>query len=101
PLTLTRQDYIVSKRRWRVDGTSTVSGGQTVFITYADGTFADGTSAAGTLIGTAQVAAGLFTLDLTLAAANDLRNPANSTLFKAGLQPRNIRVTSSLGGSTT
>jgi Bacterial cadherin-like domain len=100
-LGITRSDYIANKRRWRVDGTSTVSGGQTVFITYADGTFADGTSAAGTLIGTAQVAAGLFTLDLTLAAANDLRNPANSTLFKAGLQPRNIRVTSSLGGSAT
>ncbi len=96
-LGITRADYIVNKRRWRVDGTSSVTGTQTIFISYANGTFADGTSAAGTLVGTTQVVGGLFTLDLTLAGTNDPRNPT-SALFS--VRPTAIRATSSLGGSS-
>lgn len=79
-LTITRVEYIQSKRRWRVDGTTDVLTDHSVFVSYADGTFADGTPAAGTLVGTAQAVAGLWVLDLTLAGANDPRNPT-STLF--------------------
>ncbi len=95
-LAITRADYIVNKRRWRVDGTSSVSSDQTVFVVYANGTFADGTSAAGFLVGTTQVVGGLFTLDLTLAGSNDPRNPASSTVFS--VRPTAVYTTTSLGG---
>ena len=97
-LAITRAEYIQSKRRWRVQGTSTVIATQTVYIMYADGTFADGTPAVGTLVGTAQVdPAGLWALDLALAGANDPRNPT-STLFS--VSPLRIYAITTLGGSS-
>src|SRR4029078_4520089 len=49
-LLITRADFIANKRRWRIDGTSSVSApNETVFISYADGVFADATHALGAL----------------------------------------------------
>jgi hypothetical protein len=80
-ITITRSDYIQNKRRWRVEGTDSVAGGQQVFIMYANGTFADGTSAAGYLVGTTSVlTGGLWALDFAVAGTNDPRNPT-SNLF--------------------
>jgi Bacterial Ig domain len=97
-LAITRAQYIANKRRWRVEGTSTVTGTQTVYIMYANGTFLDGTTAVGYLIGTAQVdAAGAWALDFALAGANDPRNPT-SGLFNPA--PTAIYAITTLGGSS-
>jgi Bacterial Ig domain len=97
-LAITRADYIANKRRWRIDGTSSVIAAQTVFVTYANGTFADGTSAVGFLVASGTVdPTGLFAIDLTLAGANDPRNPT-STLFR--VRPTLIRAATTLGGSS-
>jgi hypothetical protein len=97
-LAIVRAEYIASKRRWRVEGTSSVLGTQTVYIMYANGVFADGTPAVGYLIGTAQVdAVGAWALDFALAGANDPRNPT-STLFAT--RPTTIYAITTLGGSS-
>lgn len=97
-LAITRADYIANKRRWRIDGTSTVIAAQTVFVTYANGTFADGSSAVGFLVASGTVdPTGLFTIDMTLAGANDPRNPT-ATLFS--VRPTLIRAATTLGGSS-
>ena len=97
-LLITRADFTANKRRWRIDGTSSVSApNETVFISYADGVFADGTSAVGFLVASTPVAAGLFTVDMTLAGANDPRNPAG-TAFR--VRPTLIRAISNQGVSS-
>jgi len=97
-LLITRADFIANKRRWRIDGTSSVSApNETVFISYADGVFADGTSAVGFLVASTTVTAGLFTVDMTLAGANDPRNPAG-TAFR--VRPTLLKAISSVGGSS-
>ena len=96
-LAITRADFIANKRRWRIDGTSTVPATQTLFVMYADGVFADGTSAVGFLVATTQSAAGLWTVDLTLAGTNDPRNPAGTAFFQ---RPTRIYAISDLGGNS-
>lgn len=93
-LAIVRAEYIQNKRRWRVEGTTDVQTTHDVFVVYADGMFADGRPAAGTLVGTTQAIAGLWALDLTLAGANDPRNPT-STLFS--VRPTRVYV-STAGG---
>ena len=96
-LSIVRAEYIANKRRWRIEGISSVLGTQTVYVMYADGTFADGTSAVGYLVGTAQVdAIGAWAVDFALAGANDPRNPT-STVFSVG--PTRINAITTLGGS--
>ena len=98
-VTIIRSEYIASKRRWRVEGTSSVPGNQTVFVMYADGVFADGTTAAGHLIGTAQVdAAAAWAVDFALAGTNDPRNPTSTTLF--AVRPTRVVAITSLGGTS-
>lgn len=97
-LAFVRAEYIANKRRWRIEGTSSVLGTQTVYVMYGDGTFADGTPAVGYLVGTAQVdAIGAWAVDFTLAGANDPRNPT-STLFS--VRPTRIYAVTTLGGSS-
>jgi hypothetical protein len=97
-LSILRAEYVASKRRWRVEGTSSVLGAQTIYVMYANGTFADGSAASGYLLGTAQLdATGAWTMDFTLAGTNDLRNPT-STLFS--VRPTRIVAITSLGGSS-
>jgi hypothetical protein len=96
-LAITRAEFIANKRRWRIEGTSSVPATQTVFLMYADGVFADGTSAVGFLVATTQSAAGLWTVDMTLAGTNDPRNPAGTAFFQ---RPTRIYAISDLGGNS-
>jgi hypothetical protein len=98
---ISRADFIRSKLRWRVDGSDGVLAGQTVVITYDNGILKDNTSATGIEIGRAVVnALGVWTLDLTLTSASDVRNPsAGSTVFKTA--PTTIRATSLLTPTAT
>ena len=96
---IVRAEFTASKRRWRVEGTSTVANNQAVYIMYADGVFADGTTAVGYLVGTTQVGAtAAFVLDLTLAGANDPRNLANTALF--AVRPTRVVAMTALGGTS-
>jgi hypothetical protein len=95
-LTITRAEYIQNKRRWRITGTASNPAGQTVYVSYANGTFATGATAVGTLVGSAIVdALGAWVLDFALAGTNDPRNPT-STLFS--VRPTQVYATSTLGG---
>jgi hypothetical protein len=98
-LQLIRADYIVNKRRWRIDGTSTVLGAQTVYVMYADGIFANGAPAAGFLVATSQMdpITGLFLIDFALAGTNDPRNPAGPQF---SVPPTLVYAITSLGGSS-
>jgi hypothetical protein len=96
-LAIQRADYIANKRRWRIDGTSTVPASQQVFVMYADGVFADGTPAVGFLVASTTATAGIWTVDMTLAGANDPRNPT-STLFL--VRPTRIYAITNLGGNS-
>ena len=96
-LAIQRADYIANKRRWRIDGTSTVPASQQVFVMYADGVFADGTTAVGFLVASTTATAGIWTVDLTLAGANDPRNPT-SNLFL--VRPTRIYAITNLGGNS-
>lgn len=96
-LSFVRAEYIANKRRWRIEGISSVLGTQTVYVMYADGIFADGTSAVGYLVGTAQIdPLGAWAVDFTLAGTNDPRNPT-STVFS--VRPTRINAITTLGGS--
>ena len=95
-----RSEFVPSMLRWRVDGTDSVPANQTVTITYDNGTLIDGTPLVGTVIATAVVdALGIWTVDLRLTSATDLRNPNASNTFDA--RPSRIRATSSLGATAT
>jgi hypothetical protein len=98
-LAIVRADYIQNKRRWRIEGTSSVFGTQTVFVQYANGTFLDGSSAVGTLVASTSVdpATGLWAIDFTLAGANDPRNPT-SALFS--VRPTRVIAITTLGGTS-
>src|SRR5262245_5157758 len=50
-----RADFIGNKLRWRIDGTDTIHAGQTITVTYDNGTAKNGTPLTGTVIGTAVV----------------------------------------------
>jgi len=94
-----RSDFIANKLRWRIDGTDTVLAGQTITVTYNNGTRANGTSLVGTVIGTATVdAAGAWTVDLVV-SANDIRNVSNAALFS--VRPNQVKATSSLSGAAS
>jgi hypothetical protein len=96
-LAIQRADYIANKRRWRIDGTSTVPASQQVFVMYADGVFADGTTAVGFLVASTTATAGIWTVDLTLAGANDPRNPTSSLFL---VRPTRIYAITNLGGNS-
>jgi hypothetical protein len=96
-LAITRADYTANKRRWRIDGTSSVPATQTVFVMYADGVFADGTSAVGFLVASTQAVNGLFAIDFTLAGANDPRNPTSTAFL---VRPTRINAISDLGANS-
>jgi hypothetical protein len=96
-LAITRAEFISNKRRWRIEGTSSVPATQTVFLMYADGVFADGTSAVGFLVASTQSAAGLWAVDMTLAGTNDPRNPAGTAFFQ---RPTRIYAITDLGGNS-
>jgi hypothetical protein len=94
-----RADFIGNKLRWRIDGTDSVHAGQTITVTYDNGTAKNGTPLAGTVIGTAVVdPTGLWTVDL-IVGTTDIRNVANGTLFTS--RPTRVRATSSLSGAAT
>ena len=96
-LAIQRADYTANKRRWRIDGTSTVPSTQTVYVMYADGVFADGTSAVGYLVQTTQATAGIWTVDFTLAGTNDPRNPTSNVFL---VRPTRIYAITNLGGNS-
>jgi hypothetical protein len=99
-ITITRVNFVVSKKRWRIDGTVSPIAGQMMKITYDNGTLANGTSAAGTLIGTALVDAnGTWTLDLP--GVTGILDPTNTSVFRSNSLPTRVRVTSTLGASAT
>jgi hypothetical protein len=94
-----RSDFIGNKLRWRIDGTDTVLAGQTITVTYNNGTRANGTSLVGTVIGTATVdVTGAWTVDLVV-GSNDIRNLSNPALF--GTRPSQVKATSSLSGAAS
>jgi hypothetical protein len=93
-ITFVRSDFIGNKLRWRIDGTDTVLAGQTMTVTYNNGTRSNGTSLVGTVIGTATVdPTGAWTVDLVV-GTNDIRNMSNGALF--GVRPTQVKATSSL-----
>jgi len=96
-LAIQRADYTANKRRWRIDGTSTVPSTQTVYVMYADGVFADGTSAVGYLVQTTQALAGIWTVDFALAGTNDPRNPTSNVFL---VRPTRIYAITNLGGNS-
>ena len=79
-------EFRTSRLQWRVSGLATPSSNQSVTIAYDNGT------AAGTVIGTANVVAGVWTLDIRNATGT--LNPTTSGATR-------IRVTSTRGGRTT
>jgi hypothetical protein len=90
--------FRTDKRRWIVTGTDSVIAGQTLTITYTNGTLQNGASAAGTVIGRAVVdAAGNWLLDLV--GASGVLDPTNTSVFRS--LPTSVRVTSPLNGSAT
>jgi hypothetical protein len=113
-ITVTRSQYTSSSRRWRVDGTDSLRQGQTIQITYANGTMRNPrlvngvltTDATGYVVGTATVdAAGVWAFDRTLASALGIDNPTNSgnNTPTGGFwtsPPRNLRMISTLTGAT-
>jgi hypothetical protein len=98
-VTVSRADFIRSKLRWRVDGTAAPIAGQTITVTYANGTLTGGASATSCVLGTALVdAAGAWTLDrpLTTAESTTCLNP-QANAFSA--RPTSVKGTSSLTGA--
>jgi hypothetical protein len=94
-ITFVAAEFRTSQARWNVSGTDGFIQGQTLTITYADGTFAGGAPAEGTVIGTAAVdALGAWSLDLRDAAGE--LNPTSGAVFAT--VPTQLRVTSPLGG---
>jgi hypothetical protein len=94
-----RSDFIGNKLRWRIDGTDTVLAGQTITVTYNNGTRSNGTSLVGTVIGTATVdPTGAWTIDLVV-GSTDIRNLSNPALF--GTRPSQVKATSSLSGAAS
>ena len=88
-----RSDFIGNKLRWRIDGTDTLHAGQTITVSFNNGTRANGTSLIGTVIGTASVdPTGAWTIDL-IVASNDIRNVSNAALY--GTRPNQVKATSS------
>ncbi len=79
-------EFRTGRLQWRVSGTATPSSNQSVTITYDNG------AAAGTVIGTANVVNGAWTLDVRNAAG--LLDPTASGATR-------IRVVSTLGGTAT
>ncbi|TCP11220.1 hypothetical protein EV683_11436 [Crenobacter luteus] len=107
-ITAARARYTQSKGRWDASGTASPASGQTLTLRYADGLYrVNGIcsgNANGTAVGTAVVdAAGAWAFDLSLGSTVGILNPSN-TGNSAGFWctlPRNLRVTSSLGGGVT
>jgi hypothetical protein len=98
-ITFVRSDFIGNKLRWRIDGTDTVLAGQTMTVTYNNGTRSNGTSLVGTVIGTATIdPTGAWIVDLVV-GTNDIRNMSNGALF--GVRPTQVKVTSSLSGAAS
>ena len=79
-------EFRTGRLQWRVSGTATPSSNQSVTIAYDNG------AAAGTVIGTANVVNGAWTLSVL--NATDLLDPVASGATR-------IRVISTLGGATT
>ncbi len=111
-LTVALAEYRQLSRRWRVSGTSTVRAGQTITITYANGTMRNAqlvngvstTNATGYVIRTAVVdALGNWAVDFILPSNLGIANPTNTgnntpTGSFWTSPPRNVRVTSSFPG---
>lgn len=94
-----RSNFIANKLRWRIDGTDTILAGQTITVTYDNGTRTNGTSLKGFVIGTAVVdPTGAWSVDL-IVGTDDLRNVGNASPF--GVRPTTVRATSSLSGAAT
>jgi Bacterial Ig domain len=94
-----RADFVANKLRWRIDGTDTIHAGQTITVSYDNGTAKNGAPLAGTVIGTAVVdPTGVWAVDVTV-ATTDIRDVANGALFAS--RPTRVRATSSLSGAAT
>lgn len=87
-------EYRNDQRRWNVSGTSNVSAGQVIRITYANGTVK------GTLIGTATVT-GTGTWALDIRDVTGVLNPTTISNVPAGSRPTQVTATSELGGTAT
>jgi hypothetical protein len=107
-ITITRSDFVRNNFRWRLAGTDTVLAGQTLTITYTNGTVRGGVTngAAGTVIGTAVVdATGAWALDQVVSSIGVLNptntggNATNPTFWSS--PPTQIRVTSGLSSVST
>jgi hypothetical protein len=103
-ITITRSDFVRNNFRWRLAGTDNVLAGQTLTISYVNGTVRGGPTngAAGTVIGTAVVdATGAWALD-QIVSGTGLLNPSNTGGNATGpfwaSPPTQIRVTSGLSG---
>lgn len=95
-IVIAKSQYVTSKNRWRVEGSDSVDGSQTLTIAYNNGTFADGSSAVGYPIGTASVAAGTWAMDIV---GTGRGNPDDAAAW--AVKPTRLQVTSPLGGSGT
>jgi Bacterial Ig domain len=101
--------YTQAKGRWTVSGTDSPAAGQTMSITYVDGTYkvagACTGSSAGVGIGKATVdSLGNWLYDQILTSTTGVLNPSNTLGNSTGFwctPPKTLRITSSLGTSVT
>jgi hypothetical protein len=101
--------YTQAKGRWTVSGTDSPAAGQTLSITYVDGTYkvagACTGSSAGVGIGKATVdSLGNWLYDQILTSTTGVLNPSNTLGNSTGFwcsPPKTLRITSSLGTSVT
>jgi len=106
-ITGTRARYVADKARWTITGNDSLSAGQTITISYANGTFRTNgncnstNNAVGQVIGTAPVTAGTFSLDTTLTSQAGIRNPTNTSNANFWCTvPTQVRFNSSQSSST-
>jgi VCBS repeat-containing protein len=104
-----KTQYTQTKGRWTLTGIVSPAAGQTISMSYLDGTYkvngACTGNAAGTVVGTAPTdARGNFTVDQILTSTSGVLNPSNTLGNSTGFwcsPPRNIRYSSSLSHATT
>jgi hypothetical protein len=103
-----KTQYTQNKGRWVMSGTVSPDGGQTITMTYVDGTYkvngACTGNAAGTIVGTAPVLNGNFTFDQILTSTSGVLNPSNTLGNSTGFwcsPPRTMLYSSSLSQGTT
>jgi len=100
--------YTQNKGRWTLSGTVSPANGQTITMTYVDGTYkvngACTGSAAGTVVGTAPSDPnGNYLYDQILTNTSGVLNPSNTLGNSGGFwcsPPRTIRYSSSLSTTT-